>query len=103
MGLAGLFMTNCREWQACGRSCSSQLLWLEVTQASASTLIGPGSGTGVGASTTNAGEVWQGELQRRGQEQTDPISYLFLYLFFLQIKGNLSLLQDEELSETWDG
>lgn len=66
-------------------------------------MIGPGSGTGVNVSTTNAGEVWQRELQRRCQEQTDPISYLFLHLFFLQIKGNLSFLQGEELSETWDG
>lgn len=93
-GLAGVLMRSCRE------RCSSWLLWLEVTQASAkeaSTMLGLGGGAGEGVGTTNAQEVWQKELERSHQEQRDPISHFFLHLFFFQIKGNLPLLQSEKL------
>lgn len=79
------------------------LLWLEFAQASAkdsSTVLSLGGGAEEGMGTTIAGEVWQRELERRCQKQTDPISHFFLHLFLFQTKGNLSFLEDEKLRVT---
>jgi hypothetical protein len=54
---------------------------------------------GIDLGVGSAREVWQ----RRGQNQKDPLSYVFLNLFFCKTSGSLPFSQGGERTETLHG